>query len=104
PAIGVLQLPTGKRIVACWVDFFTPSGNNYLYTAYSPDGIIWYQPQVLGGPNAGLCTLGGSSSELAITWRESSDDPSKDVLRIRTSKDGLNWTDAHTLGTVGSLV
>ncbi len=109
PAIGVLQLATGKRIVACWVNTTTSDsgGTAFLYVGHSPDGKLWLETQVLAGPIVGTCTIGGGQSELAVTWRQiirGDSGEQTDVVRVSTTRDGLNWTAPQTLGAVGALV
>jgi len=101
PSLGIFKKADGaSRLVACWVDFFDPSGNTFVKVAYSDEGKIWSEPQTLAGPNVRACTVGGGDSQIAVSWWNKR----TNTLELRTSRDGITWSRPTALAQVGDLV
>src|SRR5262249_40319255 len=98
PSIAVLTRADGtSRVVACWVDSFSAGGNGSVYTAYSDDGQTWSPRATVGGPSGAVCSMGGTASQIAVSWQEAG------LLKFRTSTDGQNWSRPVVLAEAGQL-
>jgi len=101
PSLGVLRKADGTgRLVACFIEVFDPSGSAFTRVAFSDNGVNWSAPKTIGGPYAHVCNIGGSDTELGVTWWDSNDG----TLKLRVSTNGTTWTNTVTLASVGPVL
>lgn len=100
PSFGILSAQSASRLVACWTDGNTLG--SFVRVAFSNDGSTWSTPQTIAGPNAGLCTVGGSKLQLAVTFVDGQNPPQ---LKFRTTRDGRVWSKpSSTVTLLGNLI
>jgi hypothetical protein len=108
PSFSLLKKQDGSfRVVVCWVDFIRPSGATLIETAYLDDSTsTWSSAKTLAGGQVSSCTVGGSESQVAITWMRTRVKASQKQysLEFTTSTDGQNWSSANVLANLGALV